>query len=149
MARKSFTAQGRYRLKNPEKYNGNKGDITYRSSWEKKCMIWLDNHPAVIEWSSEEIKIPYLSPVDNKYHRYFPDFYVVLVNKQGERKTYIWEVKPEKQTRPPKKPKRKTKQYLKEVQTWGINEAKWNAAIKYCEERGWEFKILTEENIGF
>lgn len=149
MGKSSFRSKGKYTPKNPEKYKGDTSNIIYRSSWERLTAIWLDNHPSVIEWSSEEIVIPYISPLDNKWHRYFPDFYVVLENKRGERKTYLWEIKPEKQTKPPKEPKRKSKRYLKEVAVWGVNDAKWRAAIKYCEERGWLFKILTEKNIGF
>jgi len=58
------------------------------------------------------------------------------------------EVKPKKQTQPPEKKKRITKQYIAEVATWGVNQAKWKSAIEYCKDRGWEFKVITEDHLG-
>jgi hypothetical protein len=111
-------------------------------------MNWLDTTESVIEWGSEELIIPYKSPVDNRWHRYFPDFYVKVKQKDDTIKVLILEIKPAKQTKPPEKKKRVTKQYIQEVVTWGINEAKWKAANEYCLDRGWQFKVLTEHDLG-
>ena len=110
-------------------------------------MAYLDNHPDVIEWSSEEIAIPYLSPIDGKYHRYFPDFLVKRKDVHGKIEILMVEIKPAKQTAPPVRQKRITKKYIMEVQTWGINSSKWEAAMKYCKERGWKFLKLTEKEL--
>ena len=111
-------------------------------------MNYLDSNSNVIEWSSEEIIIPYISPVDNKRHRYFPDFMVVVKGPNNTRKTMLLEVKPEAQTKEPKRRKRLTEQYINEVKTWGINQAKWRCAKEYCADRGWEFKLITEKELG-
>jgi len=111
-------------------------------------MNWLDTTESIIEWGSEEIVIPYRSPVDNRVHRYFPDFYVKVKQKDDTIKVMILEIKPEKQTKPPEKKKRVTKQYINEVVTWGINESKWKAATEFCLDRGWIFKVLTEKDLG-
>lgn len=111
-------------------------------------MVHLDENKSVIEWSSEEIAIPYRSPLDNRIHRYFPDFYVKAVDESGNLKEMLIEVKPKKETIEPKKKSRVTKQYITEVTTWGKNQAKWKSAVDYCTDRGWEFKIMTEEHLG-
>ena len=111
-------------------------------------MNWLDKNPNIIAWGSEELTVPYKSPVDVRLHRYFPDFLVKLKTKDNSLKTMMLEVKPKKQTQPPEPKKRKTKQYINEVTTWGVNQAKWKAANEYCLDRGWEFKILTEDHLG-
>lgn len=139
--------QGIYVLKNPEKYVGNTTNVTYRSSWEKKVMIWADTHSSVLKWNSEECIIPYLSPVDNKMHRYFVDFTVMIRDRNGNIRKYLVEVKPKAQTLPPKKRKR-TKQYIEELQTYAVNQAKWEAATRVCEKSGYTFMILTEEHLG-
>lgn len=136
-----------YKPKFPEKYIGDPTMIIYRSSWELKFMIWCDTNPAVVKWQSEETVIPYRCPTDFKIHRYFVDFKIQVKTREGL-KTYLVEIKPDKQTRPPETPKRRTKQYINEVLTWGKNEAKWKAAIEYCKDRNWEFKILTEYDLG-
>jgi hypothetical protein len=139
---------GIFKPKNPNKYVGDSNNIIYRSSWECRVMTWLDLNEDIISWASEEIKIPYISPVDGKYHRYFPDFLVKMKTKEGQMKTIMIEVKPKKETSPPKPQKRITEQYVRAVKTWGVNEAKWKAAIEYCRDRKWEFKIITEEHLG-
>jgi hypothetical protein len=139
---------GYFKPKNPHKYVGNASNIVYRSSWECRVMNWLDNNKDIISWASEEIAIPYISPVDGKYHRYFPDFLVKTRTKEGGTKTMMIEVKPKKQTMEPKKRSRVTKQYIAEVATYGINIAKWKAAQEYCLDRGWEFKLVTETDLG-
>lgn len=138
----------KYKPVNPSKYLGDHTNIIMRSSWETKFAIWCDKNPSVIQWSSEETIVPYVSPVDNKYHRYFIDFKIKVKTSDGKVKTYLVEIKPDKQTRPPVPPSRKTKNYITEVMTWGVNEAKWKAADRFAKERGWEFKVLTEYHLG-
>lgn len=142
------TYKGRFTPKNPKKYKGDPTNIIFRSLWERKFMHHLDTNTAVVEWSSEEVIIPYRSPLDNRIHRYFPDFYVKARNADGSIKEMIVEIKPKKETKEPVKKKRITKQYISEVTTWGKNQAKWSAAEEYCEDRGWEFMILTEDHLG-
>jgi hypothetical protein len=139
---------GKFIPKNTNKYLGDPTNIFFRSLWERRVMVHLDDNPNVLHWSSEEIVIPYVSPVDNRWHRYFPDFLVKVKNKDGDIQTIILEVKPEKQSVPPKIKKRITKQYIQEVATYGVNEAKWKAAVEYCEDRNWKFKVITEKNLG-
>ena len=139
--------KGRFSPKNPSKYKGDPTNIIYRSLWERKVMVYLDENPNVIEWGSEEIIIPYISPVDNRRHRYFPDFFVRAKARDGTIKVMILEVKPKAQTKEPKKVKRVTHRYITEVATWGVNQAKWKAALEYCLDRGWEFKLITEDEL--
>jgi len=140
--------KGRYTPKNPKKYKGDYHNIIYRSSWERKFMVYCDNSDNILEWGSEEIIIPYLSPWDGKLHRYFPDFYIKVKQASGNIKKFIIEVKPKKQTKPPKPVSRKTRRWLNEVKTYSINEAKWKHAKEWCENNNMEFKILTEEELG-
>jgi hypothetical protein len=140
--------QGRFKPKNPKKYLGDPTNIIYRSGWELKFMRFCDSHPNVIQWGSEEVVIPYISPIDGKVHRYFTDFIVKQLNTMGKKETLIIEVKPKAQTRPPEKKSRVTKRYLTEVKTWGVNQAKWKAANEFCKDRGWKFKIVTEDDLG-
>lgn len=142
------TYKGRYSPKHPEKYKGDPTKIIYRSGWERRLMVYLDENKSVLQWSSEEIAIPYRSPLDNKIHRYFPDFYVKAIDKDGNITEQLLEVKPKKETREPVKKKRVTKQYITEVTTWGKNQAKWKAATEYCLDRGWQFKLITETELG-
>ena len=111
-------------------------------------MVYCDNSDNILEWGSEEIIIPYLSPWDGKLHRYFPDFYIKVRQASGDIKKFIIEVKPKKQTRPPEPVNRKTKKWLNEVKTYSINEAKWKSASEWCSNNDMEFKILTEEELG-
>jgi hypothetical protein len=140
--------KGKYTLKNPQKYIGDPTNVIYRSSWELKFLVWCDKNPNVVSFSSEEVVIPYVCPTDNRRHRYFVDFLIKVRDKSGNIKTYLIEIKPSAQTKPPEIPKRKTRRYIQEVFTWGKNEAKWKAAIEYAKDRGWEFKILTEHELG-
>jgi len=139
---------GRFTPKNPQKYVGDYKNIIYRSSWECKLMDYLDRNPSVVSWASEEIIIPYISPVDGRWHRYFPDFVVKMKTTTGQLKTMMLEVKPKKQSQPPEPQKRVTKRYINEVVTYGVNQAKWKAATEYCLDRGWEFQVITEDHLG-
>ena len=139
---------GKFSPKNTNKYLGDPTNIWYRSLWERRVMVHLDINPSVVEWSNEEIVIPYLSPVDNRWHRYFPDFFVRVKNRSGMLESMILEVKPKSQAQPPTKRSKVTKRYITEVMTWGVNEAKWKAAVEYCKDRSWTFKVITEEDLG-
>ena len=140
--------QGLFSPRNPKKYMGDPTNIVYRSGWEKRVMDWADGNSNVLRWSSEEVVIPYKSPVDGKYHRYFVDFFVEVKGRDGNVRKMLLEVKPRSQTQEPKNQSRKTKRYITEVVTYGINQAKWKAATEYCMDRGWEFKVITEEHLG-
>ena len=143
----SKTYKGWFRPKNPKKYKGDAGNIVYRSSWERKVMNWLDENPNVIWWASEELPIKYISPVDNKVHRYYPDFIVRIRQKAGQETTLVLEVKPDAQTRMPTQ-KRRTKRFIQEAATFAVNQEKWRAADKFCREQGWQFKVITEKHLG-
>ena len=142
-----MTYSGRYIPSNREKYKGNPLKIIYRSMWERRLMDYCDKTKKVIEWGSEEIAIPYISPIDGKIHRYFPDFYIKVRDNGGKAKKYIIEIKPKKQCIEPKIQKRRTKRYIREVMEYAKNQAKWKAAREYCADRNSEFKILTEDNL--
>ena len=140
--------KGKYKIKNPNKYLGNPTNIIYRSLMERRFMEWCDSNDKCYKWSSEEVVIPYISPIDNKQHRYFPDFLI-----QTPKGWFLIEVKPLTQSRPPKKlvvenlELKKKRRYIKSVQTWLVNEAKWKAATKVCKKKGWSFQILTEKQL--
>jgi len=140
--------KGRYQPNNPLKYKGNPTKIIYRSLWELKFMKYCDRNQNILEWGSEEIIVPYRSPIDNRYHRYFPDFYIKVRENTGKIKKYIIEVKPQKQCIEPKVQKKKTRSYVYQVCEYAKNQAKWKAAEEYCMDRGLEFKVLTENELG-
>ena len=143
----------KFRPKIPNKYKGNPTNIIYRSLLERRFMVYLDNTPSVLKWSSEEIVIPYVSPLDKRVHRYFPDFYMKYKTANSVIVEDLIEIKPSRHCKPPD-PKRKltktgrtSKRYLKEVNTYIINDAKWKQAVKFCEERKWGWRIITEKDI--
>lgn len=140
------TYKGKFTPRFPQKYKGNLDNIIFRSGWECKMMKWLDETPAVLEWSSEEVVIPYVSPMDGRYHRYFVDFYARIKERTGV-VTYLMEVKPYKETVEPKRRKKITPGYINEIATWGVNSAKWKAAEEFCEERDWVFRKVTEKEL--
>lgn len=141
-----MTYHGRFTPKYPHKYKGNPAQIIYRSSWEQRVMRQLDEHPQVIWWASEELPIPYFDPTTQRRRRYFPDFIVHVRRSDQTTTTYMLEVKPECQT-VLRIPKRQTQKYLTEVKTYAVNQAKWHAAKAFCEEHGWEFKVITEHHL--
>ena len=140
--------KGKYKVRCPYKYKGDPTKVIYRSLWELKFMKYCDSNINILEWGSEEMYVWYRSPVDNRPHRYFPDFYIKAKESNGKIKKYIIEVKPKKQTAPPPKPKRQTKGYLREAFEYARNQAKWKAANEWCLDRGFEFKVLTEKELG-
>ena len=139
--------QGKYTMRNPEKYVGDVNNIIYRSSWELKFLKWADMNPSVLFISSEEVIIPYYSQVDLKMHRYFVDFALMIQKKDGTIKKYLVEIKPEAQTLPPKKGKRSTTKHLNEMATYSVNQSKWKAADEFCRKNGLEFIVLTEKHL--
>ena len=140
--------KGYFKPNNPHKYKGDASNIIYRSSWELKAMATFDKHPSILRWNSEEVIIPYRSSIDGKIHRYFPDFWVEKLGRDGKKSVVVIEVKPYKETVEPKKQKKMTKSYLYEVKTWAVNTSKWKAAVEYCADRGWDFQLMTERELG-
>ena len=132
----------------PQKYQGDANNIICRSSWERKFCNYCDTNPNILKWASEEFSIPYVSPVDNRVHRYYPDFLIEVRETSGKIKKYVVEVKPLKQTQPPKQGKRVTKSFIYEAKTYAVNQAKWKAATEFCLANGVEFKIITEKELG-
>ncbi len=144
----SMAYKGKYRPSYPQKYKGNPTNIIYRSLWERHFMKYCDNNSNILEWGSEEIVLPYISPIDNRVHRYFPDFYIKVKENNGKIKKYIIEIKPKRQCMEPKVQQKKTKGYIYEVYEYVRNQAKWKAAEEWCKDRKWEFKVLTENELG-
>ena len=140
--------KGKYQPSNSKKYKGDPTNIIYRSLWERKFMVYCDKNENVLEWGSEEIALPYRSPIDGRVHRYFPDFYIKVRESTGQIKKYIIEIKPQKQTVEPKPRARTTKSYLYEVYTYATNQAKWRAAEEFCKDNMIGFRILTENDLG-
>ena len=140
--------KSKYKPEYPKKYKGDANNIICRSSWERRFCRWCDLNENIISWGSEEFWIPYVSPVDNRVHRYFPDFIIKVKEQTGEIKTYVIEVKPKKQTVPPKQKSRITKSFLHEAKTYAVNQAKWKAADEWCKDRLVQFKVITEDELG-
>lgn len=140
--------KGKFQPSNPKKYDGDPTNIIYRSLWERRFMVYCDTNDFILEWGSEEIFIWYKSPIDNRPHRYFPDFYIKVQESNGSIKKYLVEIKPKKQTLPPPKPKRQTKGYIYEAYEYAKNQSKWEAAREWCADRGYEFKVITENELG-
>lgn len=137
--------QGLFTPKHPQKYVGNASNIVYRSSWERRFFIYCDDTPGILRWASEEFHIPYLSPVDQRVHRYFPDVWMEVQTPNGI-KTYLIEIKPKAQTEF-RVVKRKTRKFLREAAVVAVNHAKWDAAKEFCQSRGWTFQVLTEDHL--
>ena len=141
--------QGKYRPKNPNKYNGDCTNIVYRSSYELKMFQYCDLKENIIYWESEEKVIPYLDPITGRYKRYFPDVFIKYKDGQGNVRKALIEIKPKKDLiEPEKNPKRRTKSWVYKVQTWARNQAKWSAAREWCKDRNIEFKVFTENELG-
>ena len=136
-----------WKPRHPEKYAGNVTNITTRSSWEIKFLNWCDRSSNVLEYSSEEVVVPYRSPVDMRLHRYYTDAKIKVRTSTGEIKTYLVEIKPSNQCVPPVKPKKQTRRYITECATFMVNQAKWDAADRWAKDRGWEFIVLTEKHL--
>jgi hypothetical protein len=149
------TRRGYFKPSNPDKYEGDVENIVYRSGIELRLMKYLDSHPSILKWSSEETIIPYICPLTKsktggpKYRRYFVDFKTKIKTKSGQEKTYLIECKWSTATVPPKVPKKKTRRYYAEQAAWLKNQKKWEAAKALCEKKGWEWLILTEKQLSY
>lgn len=139
--------KGKFIPINKDKYKGDYTNIIYRSSWECRVMNYLDTHPQVLWWASEELAIPYKSPVDMKMHKYYVDFIFKVKGTNGPDKVYMWEIKPYAQTLPPKQ-KRRTKKSITEAATYAVNQEKWKAAEIFCKKHDWHFQLITERELG-
>ena len=133
-------ASGKYTIKNPEKYIG-KRVPTYRSSWEFTFCSFCDNNPAVINWASEAIQIPYFNPVSGKNTIYVPDFVVVYMDKNQRKHTELVEIKPSKETT-----MESAKSYRDKLSV-AINMAKWAAADSWARANNMRFRVVTEYDI--
>jgi len=140
--------QGEYYPKNTEKYIGNAQAIVYRSSYELLAFKWVDMNPDILYWCSEEVIIPYLSPLDNRIHKYYMDLLIKYKDKHGQIKNALIEIKPSDQTVPPKPPKKRTsKSYKTKVKAFIINQAKWQAAEQFAKKHDMKFIIMTEKHL--
>ena len=140
--------KGKYQPSYPKKYKGDPTNIIYRSLWERRFMVYCDTNDKILEWSSEETVVRYYDPTSRKIRRYFPDFYIKVQEANGTTKKYLIEIKPQRQTVPPTKPQRQTKKYISEVYEYAKNQSKWEAAREWCADRGYEFKVITENELG-
>jgi len=135
--------KGKFTPKHPEKYVGDVKNIVYRSLWERNTFRWIDANSSIVYWNSEELIVPYVCETDKKVHRYYMDLW--FQTRDG--KNYMIEIKPKKQTQPPKTPKRKTRRYIKESLTFVKNQSKWKAASEFALDRGWTFEVWTEDTL--
>lgn len=136
--------KGLYKATHPKKYVGNPNQIVYRSLLERRFMRYCDLNPDIVHWASEELPIKYYSPLDKKWHRYFPDFVIKTIKD----KKYMIEIKPSRQCKRPKTPKRKTRSFMIESFNYIKNTAKWSAARSFCSDNNMQFKIITEKDMG-
>jgi TnsA endonuclease N terminal len=136
--------QGPFTPKHPEKYVGDVKKIRFMSSYELQFHEFCDSNPNILRWASEEIAIPYVKPTDGKIHRYYPDYWIEYINKEGKLERKVIEIKPAKQTR---RPRKNSKSALYENIQYAINAAKWEAAVKWCKAHGMTFEVMTEKQI--
>ena len=147
MKKNSKYKQGTFSPKNKEKYKGS-FPILFRSSWERKLMLWADLNPSVLSWGSESVVIPYQNPLTGRVSRYFVDFNVTMRDKNGELKKFLIEIKPYSQTIPPVQKNRKTKSLMRQQAEYVKNQAKWQAAMQWSQKHNQTFVILTEKQLG-
>ncbi len=143
--------QGVFKPTNPSKYIGRVTNIIYRSSWELDAFRAIDKMESVVQWSSEEIVVPYILKGPRgatKVKRYFPDIFIVFKKPDGSIRKVLVEIKPFKETLPPvPKQGKKRKTLIYEAQAWNMNSAKWRAARIFCKKRGWQFEVWTEKTL--
>ena len=148
---KSGFVQGYFKPKNPTKYVGPE-PIIYRSSWERKFMMWCDVNEGVIMWSSEPVEIPYWSKLHNKKRTYYPDFYIKIKKHDGNIEHILVEIKPESQIKKPKPPTTNSRKALKNykflAEQYVVNRDKYSAAQEFANGRGWRFVVMTEKSLG-
>jgi hypothetical protein len=138
--------QGIFKPKNLKKYIGQQ-PIRYLSAWELKFFRWADDNPNVVEWASEAVIIPYVSPLDQRVHRYYTDG-IIAIKEGNFIKKYIIEIKPKAQTTLPTKGRKRMSTMVYETARFAQNQAKWDAAKKWCDKHGYSFLILTEKELG-
>lgn len=135
-------------LQNPDKYIGKMDTLAVRSSWELIMIKFLDKNKYVLEWCSEGVVIPYISPIDNKKHNYYVDFYAKVIDKQDKMREWLMEVKPYKETiEPVVKSTRKTSTNAESIKRFVINQAKWASARDYCQRNNMKFRLITERDL--
>ena len=134
-------AQGKFTLKNPEKYLGTK-DPLYRSSWEFAFMKFCDESPSIAKWASEAVRIPYRNPLTGRYTIYVPDFFINYVDKGGQTHAEIVEIKPQNQSL-----REKVGKNLNNQASYILNQAKWEAATAWCRQKGLKFRVINETDI--
>lgn len=135
------------------------GGLYYRSSLEKKMMIYLDRNENIKSWGAEHLRVPYekteynnkTQSLETTSHGYYPDFYYELIRPDGSISRVIAEVKSSNETTEPKLPTSPTSKQLKNfeyaLKMWNKNLSKWKYMIEYCERKGFEFIIITEKNL--
>jgi hypothetical protein len=133
-------AQGKYTVKNREKYVGRK-EPTYRSSWEFSFMLFCDNNPSVLQWASEPFMVPYRNPFTGRNTIYVPDFMMVYVDRSQQKHAEVIEVKPRKETNLDEARSTRDRAAV------ALNLAKWAAANEFCKQYGMRFRVVTEDQI--
>lgn len=133
-------AQGEYQVVNREKYIGSKAPY-YRSSWELAFCKMCDQHPNILKWASENLKIPYQNPVTGKLSNYVPDFMIQYIDKDGREHVELIEIKPSTQTTMENARSQQDKMAV------AVNAAKWKSAHEWCERKGIKFKVINEQHI--
>lgn len=136
-----MAARGRFKPENPGKYIGNSSQVLFRSSWEIRFMTFCDRNPSVLKWASEEVAIPYIKPTDNKRHLYYPDFLMIVKDKDNVIRKYIIEIKPLKETMIT------ARSSVYDKLAVAVNTAKWEAAQAFCDKNGFIFKVMTEADM--
>jgi len=139
--------KGLFTPKHPKKYIGNLTHIVYRSSWELSFMHFLDNNPSVKNWGSEIIAIPYRKPTTGRIHKYYPDFWVKYIDKNGKTIQEVIEIKPFKKIKPPTTVGKNKKTQLHEAIEWAINKAKFRSGAAFCDKYGMKWRLLTEREL--
>lgn len=134
-------AQGKFQIKNPAKYIGKGSSPTYRSGWEFAFMQFCDNNPAILQWASESINIPYRNPFTGKNTIYVPDFLIIYVDARQQRHAELIEIKPSTETTMEAARSARDKAYV------ALNHAKWQAAQAWCKHNGLRFRVVTEHEI--
>lgn len=132
--------RGYYFPLHPEKYVAENKTIIYKSSLEQRFMLYLDKNPMIKAWAYEPTSIKYLDVTTNKVRRYYIDFMVVV--KGNPDKVFYCEVKSKKETQKPKNSKN-----IKDNLLYLKNLSKWKAATVHCQSKGYEFKIITEDQL--
>lgn len=140
--------QGIYEVKNKDKYIGTK-EPRYLSSYESYFFSWCDRSKAILKWGAEVVVVNYFNPVKNRNARYIVDVYIKYVDKNGDIREELIEIKPHDQCSAPTKGRGKKAEntYIQESLTWATNQSKWEAATKYANERGWAFRLVTEKSL--